>query len=96
MFQDLHITPKQQANIFATGFLVIITLGTLASIGLCIAALWLLVELGQLLLTAIIECCQSIGATYQAADPLVRFLILVSIGFVVYCIVRHFRQSRGA
>ena len=81
---DSFLSPRRQAHIYASGFLVLLTLGTLAAIGLCLAALWLLVELTMLLLISIIECCSAIGTTYAAADPLVKFLILVAIGAVFY------------
>lgn len=84
ILQDLHLTPQRQAHIYATGLLTIITLGTFAVIAACLAALWLLVELATLLLTAMVEACNTIGQTYASADPLVKFLILVALGFVVY------------
>ena len=62
----------------------ILTLGTFAAIGACLVALWGLVELATLLLTATVEACNTIGQTYTVADPLVKFLILVAIGFVMY------------
>lgn len=79
---DVHLTPQRQAHIYATGLLTILTLGTLAAIAACLAAIWLVVELATLLLTATVECCATIGATYAGADPLVKFLILVALGFV--------------
>jgi hypothetical protein len=96
ILQDVHLTPQRQASIYAQGLLILLALGTLTAIGLCIAALWLLVEVIQLLLTAIVEACTTIGATFQAADPLVKFLLLVAIGFVLYRAGQHFlrRTSR--
>lgn len=83
ILQDIW-SPQRQAHVFAVGALVIITLGTLATIALCIAALWLLVELATLLLTVTVEACATIGQTFTAADPLVKFLILASIAYIVY------------
>lgn len=87
-FQDI-LRPQHQAHIYATGLLAIITLGTLALIGLCIAALWFLVELVQFLLIAIVESCATIGQTFSTADPLVKFLILASLAYIGYRIGRH-------
>ena len=78
------LTAQRQAHLYASGFLAIITLGTLALIALCIAALWALVEVAALLLTATIETCAAIGSTYVAADPLVRFLILAGISYITW------------
>jgi hypothetical protein len=88
IFQGFQLSPQRQAHIYASGFLAIITLGTLALIALCIAALWALVELASLLLTATVEACSSIGATYAAADPLVKFLILASLAYLGYRVGR--------
>lgn len=82
-FQDI-LTPQREASLWATTLLVTISLGTLALIALVFVALWLLVELAQLLLTATVEACNTIGATYASADPLIKFLLLVALGFVVY------------
>lgn len=84
MLSDFHLTPQRQAHVYAAGLLTIITLGTFAVIAACFVALWLLVELATLLLTATVEACNTIGQTYASADPLVKFLLLVAIGFVVY------------
>ncbi|HVU68017.1 MAG TPA: hypothetical protein VHD63_12840 [Ktedonobacteraceae bacterium] len=84
----LHLTPQRQAHIYATGLLTILTLGTLAAIGACLAALWALVELATLLVTSIVECCSLFGQTYASADPLVKFLLLVALGFVIYRVMR--------
>lgn len=87
-FQSI-LTAQRQAHIYATGLLAIITLGTLALIGLCFVALWFLVELAQLLLTAIAESCAIIGQTFTTADPLVKFLILVSLAYLTYRAGKH-------
>lgn len=88
MLQDSLLSPTRQAHIYAAGFLTILTLGTLATIALCLASIWFLVELAQLLLAAIVESCSTIAATYTAADPLVRFLMLVAIGYLIYSVGR--------
>lgn len=90
MLQDLHsyLTPQRQAHIYATGLMTIVALGTISLIALCLAALWLLIELATLIVQSVVECLTTIGTTYASADPLVKFLILVGIGFVVYRLVR--------
>ncbi len=80
----LPLSPERQAHLYATGMLTILTLGTLASIAAVVAALWLLVQVVILCLESTIEALTTVGATYQAADPLVRFLILLTIGAVLY------------
>lgn len=92
MFQDLHLTPQRQASIYATAVLVLLFLGTLASILLVIAAAWFVLELFALILFSAIECCELIGQTFQMADPMIRFLILVVIGLVLYRTFKHFRR----
>jgi len=89
ILHGLPLTPQRQAHIYATGFLTIITLGTFAVVAACLAALWAVVELATLLLTSIVECCSTIGATYTAADPLVKLLILASLAYVTYRVGRH-------
>jgi len=88
ILQDLHLTPQRQAHIYATGLLTILTLGTFAVIAACFAALWGVVELATLALTAIVEACNIIGQTYASADPMIRFLLLVALGLVAYKIGR--------
>lgn len=95
MLDDLHLTSQKRASLFATGFLVVLTLGTFAVIGLCIAAFWLLVEVCSLLLQVTIETLSTIGQTYGEADPMIRFLLLVAIGYVLYRLGRHiFRRAQ--
>lgn len=87
-FTDLPLSPARQAHIYASGMLTIITLGTLALIAACFAALWLLVEMATLIFTAIVESCALIGQLYTSADPLVKFLILLSISYASYRLIR--------
>lgn len=90
MLQDLHsyLTPQKQASVYATGLMTILALGTLSLIALILAALWLFVQLAALILQCVVECLTTIGYLYASADPLIKFLILVSVGFVVYRLVR--------
>lgn len=90
ILQDLHITPRQEAAVLTTGLLVVLFLGILASIGVVVAALWLLVQVVTLLLTSVIEALDSLGALYQAADPMIRFFLLVAIGFLAWRIIRRY------
>jgi hypothetical protein len=82
------LTPERQAHIYATGLLWLISIGTLATIALSVAAIWLLVELAQLLLAGIVEGSRAIDATFAAADPFVRLLILASLGYLAYRVAR--------
>ena len=90
LLSALNSTPQRQAHIYATGFLVILTLGTLAAIAACLIAIWAVVQFATLLLTSIIESCTMVGQMYASADPLVKFLILVAIGFLIYQAGRRF------
>lgn len=87
---DTVLTPRQQAHLYASGALTIIILGTLALFALCLVALWAVVELAALLLQSALECLTTVGATYASADPLVKFLILVGIGAVLFYLARRF------
>lgn len=82
--QQRIFSMKMQAHIFASGLLILLTLGTLAAVALCLAALWLLVQAAALLLTSTVEACSAIAATYTAADPLVKFFILASLATLAY------------
>lgn len=88
MIQDLHLSPRAQAHCYALGLLVALTLGTLAMIGLVVAAFWLLIQFCALLLSSTLEACSAIGGTFASADPLVKFLILASVAYIVYRVVR--------
>lgn len=75
---------RQEALIITVGLFTVLSLGVIAAIALVIGAFWCLFQLTFLALQSIIEVSRSIGATFNAADPLVRFLILVAIGCVVF------------
>ena len=90
---DLPISPQRQASLFAAGMLTILTLGTLASFAVVLTALWLLVQFVALLFQSMIEVLSSVGTTYQAADPLIRFLILVATGYSLYRLVRRYAPA---
>lgn len=82
------LTPQKQASIYATGLLTILTLGTLATILLCIAALWLVAQVVTLLLASAIECLSTVAQLYTASDPRIKFVLLVAIGYAVYRVAR--------
>jgi hypothetical protein len=82
-FQDI-LSPQRQAHAYAVGMLWLLTIGTLATIALGLFAFLGLVELAQLLLTAMVESCAAIGQTFQTADSFTRVIILVFIGLVLY------------
>lgn len=85
---NIRLTAKSQAHCYAMGFITLFTLGTLALIALLFAAFWLLVQLVAIFLAGIIEACNAIGSTFQAADPLVKTILLIAIGALIYQIVR--------
>ena len=93
IFQDLPISPQRQAHLYATGMLTILALGTLASFAVVLTALWLLVQLVTLMIQSSIEALTTLGATYQVADPLVRFLMLVALAYGLYHLVRRFKPT---
>lgn len=77
--------PKgQQAAAITAGYMLVIFLGIAAIVAIVLGCLWAIAQLFLLVLQCVIECLSTIGTTYQAADPLVKFLILVAIGFLVY------------
>lgn len=90
MILRTHINPQRQAHIYASGLLALLSLGTFALIAVCIAAFWLLIQFALLALQSIVECSHAIGTTFQSADPLVKFLMLLACGFVVYRVARRF------
>lgn len=94
MLQYLRLTPKIEANIFALGLTTIFVLGSLTLIVAMVAALWLAFQAVVLLLTSVVECCSTIGTLYSGADPLVRLLILVILGYVIYRIVTKVRRTK--
>lgn len=85
---DIRLNAKREAAVLTAGFMFIITLGIFTAIGLVIAALWLLVQIATLALQSAIEALASVGQTYQAADSLIRFLILVALGYIIYRVVQ--------
>lgn len=91
---NLRFSPQRAAHIYATGATTIILMGTLGCIAACLAAIWALVALAQLLLTGIVETSSAIGGIYAAADPMVRLLLIAGIAYVVYRTTR--RAWRGA
>lgn len=75
---------RQQAAALTTALALIITLGIAAALALVLAALWFLAEFALLTVQTIVECMNALGTTYQAADPLIKFCLLVVIGYVLY------------
>lgn len=94
MMSPLNFTPKQTAAAASAGMLTILILGSLAAFTLVIGAFWIVVQVATLAMTSIVEALGSIGATYQAADPMIRFLILISIGYVLYRVGQRFLARR--
>ncbi len=74
------------------GYMAIVVMGILSCIALLFAALWLLVQFCFLVLASMIEVLQTIGALYAASDPLIRFFVLVSIGYALYRLCQLLRK----
>jgi glycopeptide antibiotics resistance protein len=88
ILQSIHLNPRNHATV--SGMAVLLTLGTFALVALCIAAFWLLLQFVLLAFQSMVECGNAIESTFQSADPMIRFLMLLAIGFVLYRIVRRF------
>lgn len=86
----MQIPLRQQAYVYRSGLVALLSLGTLSLLALCLAACWLLFRFVLLAFQSMLECGQAIDNTFQAADPLVRFLMILAVGFVLYRIVRRF------
>jgi hypothetical protein len=82
------LTPRQQASIAAIGLITVVSVGVTTCIMLVLALLWLVVHLALLTLQAFVETLSAIGTTYAAADPLVKFLLFVALGVVMYRVYR--------
>ena len=93
IFQDLPFSPQRQASFFAAGMLTILALGTLASFAVVLTVLWLLVQFVALLFQSMIEALASIGQLYATSDSLIKFLILVAIGYSLYRLVRRYAPA---
>ena len=79
-----NISPQRQALAITSGISLIFFFGIAAALALAIGVVWALAQLLLLALESIVECMNAIGATYAGADPLVKFLLLVSIAYVAY------------
>lgn len=93
MLQDL-LTAQKQASIFATGLLLLLSLGTLASIALIIVALWAVVELLTLAIQSIVECLTTASNLFTSSPDLVKVLLLAIVGVVAYWLIRRYRRAK--
>lgn len=87
MLQDLHLhlTPKRQASIYASGLLAIISLGSLSLLMICLACLWLAIQLVLLLFTTLVASCTVLSSTFAHSPDLVKLLILCAL---LFCLVK--------
>lgn len=88
MIQNIRLDPRN--HVYVSGLVALLTFGTFGLLATCIAALWLLFQFVLLAFQSMVECGNAIAATFQAADPLIRFLMILAVGFVLYRIVRRF------
>lgn len=79
-------TPRQHTALAAFGLLTII----LAGVATCLVILWGLLQLAFLALQAIVTTLASIGATFNAANPTIRLIVLV---IVLYAVYRAYRRT---
>ncbi|HEU5376454.1 MAG TPA: hypothetical protein VFV38_13505 [Ktedonobacteraceae bacterium] len=87
------LSPQHQAHIYASGLATIFVLGTLSLVVVCLAALWCVFQLAVLILASIVECSLLISALYQDSPPVLKLLILASIGFMLYKTVQKGRRA---
>lgn len=88
MIQNIRLNPRN--HVYVSGLVALLTFGTIGLVATCIAVFWLLFQFALLAFQSIAECSQAIDSTFQAADPTVKFLMLLVAGIVLYRIVRRF------
>lgn len=84
--------PRYSALAMTASLLFVFMVGLGAILLAILAALWVVAQIALLIIQAVIETCSSIATTFQAADPLVKFCLLVCVGFVVYLAVQRMRR----
>lgn len=68
----------------AIGFVTVAIVGIAGCLALALGALWLVAELCLLVLQVVIECFTTMSTLYSQSDPLIKFVLLVTIGYVIY------------
>lgn len=79
-----NVTQRQQAQFMTAGLLMVMFLGMTSALALAFGILYALAQLLLLVVRAIVETSQAIGATFQAGDSLTKFLILFIVGYILY------------
>lgn len=67
----------------AIGLVTILLMGVIACFALIVASLWALAQFALIATSAIIECSQTINATFVAGDALTKLLLLCIVGWLV-------------
>jgi hypothetical protein len=80
----IAFTSRQTTVFTIVGFSLAAVLGIGASVILVLTLAWLVVRLALTLLQATIEGLSSIGATYTAASPDAKLLVLLFVAIALY------------
>ena len=88
-----HDIQRVQSGVVAIGLLTFVCVGAAACFALVAAVFYFVVQLFLIILQAIVETCSMFGATWVNADPFVKLLILVALGYGVYRFYQ-FRKGR--
>ena len=76
---DYLLTPSQQARIFATGLLAILTLGTLSLILLCFIALWAVVQACTTIVLSLIATLDAVQNAYSGLNAPMQLVTLIIV-----------------
>lgn len=85
---SIRFNPRN--HVYVSGLVALLTFGTLGLVAACLAVFWLVLQFVLLAFQSITECSQAIDTTFQAADPLIKFFMLLAVGYALYRVVRRF------
>jgi hypothetical protein len=88
------VSPRQYASLALIGLFTVLFTGIAACVCIVFGLLWLLIQFALIVIQASIETMQSIGLLYLSSDPLIKFCLLVAIGYVVYRLLTRARASQ--
>ena len=94
MFQPLNPDIQRvQSGVVMVGLLTFVSVGAAACFALVAAAFFLVVQFFLIVLQSTLEAFSCIGALWAGADPFVKLVILVALGYGVYRFYQ-FRKGR--